>query len=662
VGAETDHRKGLAMTASPACGRLALRSCAWVAAFAISFTLSSPAAALAVLQPQTDFRVAATSALPGLETGYPVFVAVTSPEAMDGIADAVVALGATIERTYSWNAYRIMAPDGEDAESFAQRVGRIDGVRYACVDHTVRATGLTTPSDPYFNLQWGLKRVGGPASWIAGTGSGVDIAIIDSGLDTGFGTTNPDFAGKIADGINLLVDASPGDISDPYGHGTHVAGIAAAAANNGVGVAGVAPGARLIIVKALNALGTGSESIVAQGIRWAVDSGAEIVSMSLGDSAPRGAQADPLGEAVAYAQSHGVLVVAAAGNDGAAQAWWPAAYPGVVAVGATDQLDRRASFSSFATRADGSSVVVLSAPGTYILSWYRPSGSLAYLSGTSMAAPIVAGAAAVVWSANPSWDATQVVERLTSTALDLQPAGRDTATGFGRLRLDVAMGQPVTPDDYEPDNTVAEGSGHVLSPGVPQWHNLAPLGDRDVAFADLAAGHRYSVSTSELSGGADTALTVLAPDGSTPVGYSDDRSPSDRASEVVFIAPQTGRYVVMVDDPRLKGGGYTLTAAESPAATAISIRSKTSRPRAWRYFTLTGALSPGVAGRTVLVEVLRPGTHHWARVGAVRTSGSAVWSRRYRPTRRGVHKFRVRFGGDYLFGASVSRTFSIRVR
>jgi subtilisin family serine protease len=654
--------QGTAVTRSAGHPLVLPSTCAWGAAFALMLTLLSPPAALAVLPPRTDFGVTTAAAVPGLETGDPVFVAVTSPEAMDGIADAVVALGATIERAYSWNAYRVMAPDGEDAESFAETLGRIDGVRYACVDHTVRVAGLTTPNDPYFNLQWGLKRVGGPASWVASTGSGVEIAIIDTGLDTGFGTTNPDFAGKIADGINLLTDAPRGDISDPYGHGTHVAGIAAAAADNGVGVAGVAPGARLIIVKAMDAMGTGSESIVAQGVRWAVDNGAEIVSMSLGDSAPRGAQADPLGEAVAYAQSRGVLVVAAAGNDGAAHAWWPAAYPGVVAVGATDQLDRRAPFSNYATRADGSSVVVLSAPGTYILSWYRPSGSLAYLSGTSMAAPIVAGAAAVVWSANPSWDATQVVERLTSTALDLQPAGRDTATGFGRLRLDVAMGQPVTPDDYEPDDTVAEASGHVLSPGVPQWHNLAPLGDRDVAFADLAAGHRYSVSTSQLSGGADTALTVLAPDGSTPIGYSDDRSPSDRASEVVFVAPQSGRYVVIVDDPRLKGGGYSLTAADARVATAISIRSKTSRPRAWRYFTLTGVLSPAVTGRTVVVEVLRPRTHHWTRVGAAATSGSAAWSKRYRPTRRGVYRFRVLFGGDYLFGGSVSRTFSIRIR
>jgi hypothetical protein len=225
----------------------------------------------------------------------------------------------------------------------------------------------------------------------------------------------------------------------------------------------------------------------------------------------------------------------------------------------------------------------------------------------------------------------------------------------------------MTPDDYEADGTAGEASDHVLGLGTAEWHNLAPIGDRDVVLIDLAAGHQYSIATSDLSGGADTALTVLAP-GGAPVASNDDVAPGNPASAVGLVAQETGRYAVVVDDPRLHGGGYILTAAEvqvtplPPVATSLSIRWRRSRPRVRHSFVLAGTLSPAAAGRVLRLSVLRPRTHHWVQVGSVRTSSRGAWSKRYWPTRRGIYRLRVRFAGNAAYSGSVSRTFSIRIR
>jgi len=626
----------------------------------------APAAASALVRPLSVDNVARSLAVLPLPAGRPVIVGARDAAAMEELPGTLAALGATVQRRYDWNAYLVAPPASRGATEFAASVAAVEGVRYARPDGIVRATAAA-PTDPYFVDQWGASRIGVPAAWDAGTGAGVRIAIIDTGIDL----ANPDLATQVAGGIGYTT-ADPAAYGDDNGHGSHVAGVAAAIANNGIGIAGTAPGARLLVVKALNAQGAGTESAVADGVRWAADNGANVISMSFATTDPRGVTVDPMGEAIAYARSRGCLLVAAAGNTGASQRVWPAAYEGVIGVGATDALDRHAGFSSSGLRADGASTVVLSAPGTHILSYYRPSGTLAWLDGTSMSTPFVSGAAAALWSANPSWSADEVVSRLTATALDLPPAGRDAATGYGRLRLDVALGLPMSADGHESDDTTAAATAAgralaVASAPEPEWHDLAPAGETDMVCVDLAGGREYQFSTSELSGGADTALAVYAPDGVTPVAVNDDAAPGDPSSRVTFRAPASGRYFVAVSDPRSRGGAYLLGGVQLRTPTVLTIRANVARPRRRRYFTLYGELVPSMPGSTVVLDVRPPGTTRWSTVAVLATYGSSpgngtLWSRRYRPTRLGTYRFRVRYGGSAEYFPTVSGTLSRRVR
>jgi len=222
-----------------------------------------------------------------------------------------------------------------------------------------------------------------------------------------------------------------GSCADDNGHGTHVAGTISANANNGTGVTGVAFNSPLSICKALGGpLGTGSTADVANCITWAHDKGAKVISMSLG-----GGTSTTLKNAVDYAWksggANGSVLIAAAGNDGDATLNYPAAYPNVVSVAATDSSDARASFSN--ANAD----VEVAAPGVDILSTWND-GAYNTISGTSMATPHVAGVAAVIKGKNPSLTAAGVVSKLDASVDDLGAAGRDQSFGFGRVNLQKA--------------------------------------------------------------------------------------------------------------------------------------------------------------------------------------------------------------------------------
>ncbi|MGD9962599.1 MAG: S8 family serine peptidase, partial [Thermoplasmata archaeon] len=207
-------------------------------------------------------------------------------------------------------------------------------------------------------------------------------------------------------------------------HGTHVAGVVGAVTDNGEGMAGLAQ-VRLMAVKVMNDSGEGTDSFVANGIRFATDNHADVIVMSLG---VEGAST-VLQNAVNYAASRGVVLVAAAGNGGTSTLTYPAAYPNVVGVGAIDQTDRRADFSNFGTGLD------LMAPGVMIYSTMGGStsggGSYQYLSGTSAAAPHVAGVAAVMLSVNPALTPEDVGQTLNETARNLSISGWDSGTGWG---------------------------------------------------------------------------------------------------------------------------------------------------------------------------------------------------------------------------------------
>ncbi len=236
------------------------------------------------------------------------------------------------------------------------------------------------------------------------------------------------------------IPAGNANVTDDFGHGTHVAGITAAATNNGFGIAGISWGARVMPVRVLDQYGNGWYSDIAAGIIYAVDNGAKIINLSLGGAATS-ENAQPLCEAAAYAQQKGALLVAAAGNTGAA-VLYPAACDGVLAVAATDRTDQRAVFSNFGPEVD------LAAPGVDIYSTWPWLDGYFIKSGTSMAAPHVSGVAALVWSRWPEWDNVAVSRQITETAVDVDAAGWDPYTGWGRLDAAAALapgGDPVRP-------------------------------------------------------------------------------------------------------------------------------------------------------------------------------------------------------------------------
>ena len=325
-----------------------------------------------------------------------------------------------------------------DPEAVAARLNRSSLVQYA--EPNLILTVDATPNDPRFGELYGMDRIDAPEGWdAAGLGAfpasgGVKIGIVDTGIDQ----AHPDLSGQTvacakSQGLLPIMSGSiqVGQCADDNDHGSHVAGTIAAKANNGVGVAGVAFNADLVICKALGGpLGTGSTADVANCINWVASQGARVISMSLG-----GGASTTLQQAVASAwnNGNGAVVVAAAGNDGDATLNYPAAYAEVVSVAATDSADARASFSN--ANAD----VEVAAPGVNVLSTVR-GGGYATLSGTSMATPHVSAVAGVLRQLFPSDSAAAIRSRLDAAVNDLGPAGRDASFGFGRLNLCKAAG------------------------------------------------------------------------------------------------------------------------------------------------------------------------------------------------------------------------------
>lgn len=302
--------------------------------------------------------------------------------------------------------------------------------------------GITPSPESNFKGEYGPKLAHVLDVHAKTTGKGQVIAIVDTGVDL----THPDLAPKLVPGVNTAESGKTA--ADDQGHGTNCAGIAASLEDKQGGIIGVAPGAKIMPVKVLGADGSGSDASVAEGIRWAADHGATVISLSLG-----GPSATQTGaEAVKYALSKGAVVVAAMGNNGSGSKSYPAAYPGVIAVGASDINDKITSFSQYG------SWISVSAPGYSILSTfptYHVSGmddyqqnkdfmekfgmrmelKYAYVTGTSQATPHVAGLAALVRSMNPSLTPDQVKAKIEKAAARTpgMTSSFDIHYGYGRM-------------------------------------------------------------------------------------------------------------------------------------------------------------------------------------------------------------------------------------
>jgi len=274
------------------------------------------------------------------------------------------------------------------------------------------------PNDTlYSEYQWNLPEIAAEFGWNVSKGSpDIVVAVVDTGVQS----DHPDLAGRLVEGINVVDPSSPPE--DDVGHGTHVAGIIAAEINNNEGVAGMTWYTKIMPVKVLDSTGAGSTYSVAEGIIWATDHGANIINMSLGNYA----DAEFLHDALKYAYDHGVLLVAASGNDNTDRPGYPAAYPEVVAVAATDPDGARAEYSNYGDYID------VAAPGTSIPSTY-PGSRYAALSGTSMACPHVAALASLIRAVNPQLGNDEVMELLRRTAKDLGTAGKDPNFGYGEI-------------------------------------------------------------------------------------------------------------------------------------------------------------------------------------------------------------------------------------
>jgi len=331
-------------------------------------------------------------------------------------------------------------PEGAEL-ALIEQLQASPGVEYAELNHRLFALGA--PDDPYYSYQWAHIKIQSPAAWDVTTGSAsITIAIIDTGIDA----SHPDLAGNIVAGYDYVDDDSVPD--DGYGHGTHVAGIAAATGDNSLGVAGMAWQARIMPVRVLDDEGSGWDSDVVQGITWACQHGAKILNLSLGGVDYSQAMQDTINNA----HSNGCLVVAAMGNSRAENpTTYPAANDHVLAVAATNRNDAYAYYSQYGAHCD------IAAPGgewgplsggvystmptgpVFLTEHYGYSNNYDYMQGTSMATPFVSGLAALVWAVYPSFTPDDIQGTIECTAVDLGPAGWDPDYGYGRISAQAAV-------------------------------------------------------------------------------------------------------------------------------------------------------------------------------------------------------------------------------
>lgn len=536
---------------------------------------------------------------------------------------------------------RFLVAEVASSKDAAEAIGMLEGdegVAYADVDRMVSA--LYAPNDPSFSSQWHLPKIGAPFAWDTTRGDpSVKIAIIDTGVDL----DHRDLADNIdtANDWDFVNDDANAD--DDEGHGTHVAGIAAAAIDNGVNGAGVAPLSTILPMKALNAAGMGWESDIADAIIMATDEGADVVNMSLGSG-----YNDPgMEAAVEYAVARGVVVVAAAGNSATSAPTYPAAYAGVVGVSATTSSDTRASFSNYGNYVD------LAAPGVNIVST-KIGGGTERLSGTSMASPVVAGAAALVRAQHPAWSASQVVQSLKDSAADLGQPGRDDSFGYGRVNVGDAA------DTEKPDNEIP--GQLLLSSPVPGRVN-ATSDPHDVYAVTTEASKTLTL---RVTGDANTDVDVrlLSPasvDLTNAVVVAQSTGSSYPKTISYFIEPGTeGTYYIDISTTA-GSGGYSLTWAHGyPTSASLSGASLVS----WGGSPTLGGKVLLTTGEpvppTMLLLEAKPYGGSWSVVAMPITAADGSFSAKVSPTKRTDYRVVMVAHDGLLSATSPAHTIQLR--
>ncbi len=548
-----------------------------------------------------------------------VLVGLSSPAGLAAVshsplAHAVTALGG--------HSYSVSLNAGVTVGEAITVFSGADGVLFAEADY---ALGVQTiPNDPSFGSDWGLNNTGqtggtadadidAPEAWDTARGTGQHIVGI---IDTGVLYTHPDLAaniwtnaGEIAgDGIdndaNGYVDDvhgydfanNDGDPVDDNGHGTHVAGTIGAVGNNGIGVAGVAWTTKIMALKFLGASGSGSTSGAVGAIYYAVDNGATILNNSWGG----GGYSQTLYDAIAYAQAHGVIFVAAAGNatsNNDTVANYPSNYAvaNVVAVASTTATDGLSSFSNY-----GANTVALGAPGSSIYSTYLNNG-YATLSGTSMATPHVAGALAVYWDANPNATAAQVIQRLKDTVDPIAALTGRTSTG-GRLNLNKLINGTSPPPPPPPP---ADTNGARVVSG-------AFSGTSTTDFNRVRLTFNEAIAESTFTAADVVALSGPGGAGITPTGVAAVSGSNGTQFDVTFATQSAlGTYSITVGPDILDLAGNAMNQNQNAVngeATADRYTTTATITPPRQTFTYTGAAVAIRDLQTSTVNVVVPST------------------------------------------------------
>ncbi len=370
------------------------------------------------------------------------------------------------------DVYMVRFPKGWPPADMIRALQRALHARFIEPDTYITAFD-TVPNDPKYRDQWHHRKVQNPKAWDVTQGEpSVVVAIVDTGVDL----QHQDLKDRLSP-RSTWYDFGDGDTNpqDTNGHGTHVAGIVAATGNNRVGVTGMGWRLTIMPVKVFpdNSDST-TTSKIAQGITHATDKGADIINLSLGGSSA----SNTLRDAVNYAYNHGVVVVAAAGNNNSESRTYPAAFDHVIAVAATDKNDKKAEFSNYGDWVD------IAAPGVGIVSTYLTSkGEYASMSGTSMASPVVAGAAALVKSLHPNWTPDQVEQQLEDGAdsIDAQNPNYAGKLGAGRVNAYNAVAEsasatptPTSTPTARPTATPTPTSTPTAMPTTPPTSTATP--------------------------------------------------------------------------------------------------------------------------------------------------------------------------------------------
>jgi thermitase len=423
--------------------------------------------------------------------------------------------GKAVGRLGNLDIYVVSLPPTASEQAVANALAHHPNIKFAEVDRLV-APALV-PNDAYYGSEWHLQTINAPIAWNTSVGTGVTVAILDSGIDA----THPDLVGQLVPGWNFYDNNS--NTADVYGHGTLVAGVVAALGNNGLGVAGVAWGARLMPVRVTDTSGIGTLSAFANGLTYAADHGARVANLSFPVQSSASTQA-----AAQYFVNKGGIVFNSAGNYAALDS--TPASNALVSVSATANTDVLASWSSYGPYVD------VSAPGVGI--WTTSlGGGYSAVSGTSFSSPLSAGVAALMMSANPSLAPSQIVSLLETSAVDLGAAGYDDDYGYGRVNAAaavIAAAQAKAADVQAPSVAISSPTGGTVSGIVPI--NVSASDNVGVSRVDLLVSGTLLASDISAPYAFSWNSTALAGSSASLVARAYDAAGNATSSTAVIVA------------------------------------------------------------------------------------------------------------------------------